>query len=89
MLAAIRLHAAGIMHGKLTDSLHFVPGPDGHLRIVGFSVAMKHSCEGSVPLLYDYRLTEKPQGCAELDLLEEKFGMLTSPQSASQQGWFI
>ena len=90
MLAAIRLHNAGIMHGKLTDAMHFVPGHDGHLRVVGFSRAITHKCEGGVPYVYEHvrKPNERPEGCGELDLLERSNALLSFPFEAErQQRW--
>lgn len=94
MLAASLLHRAGIMHGKLLDDMHFVPGTGGGMRIVGFSAAITHECEESVPTLYNKAgmFVERHVGCRELDQLEDKYGILGSPQSprtTQQHTWEV
>ncbi len=74
MITAIQLHSLGIMHNGLYDPRHWVPGPDGKLRIVDFSRAKKHSCLGSLPLcVTEYECP--PKGCPELDWIEGKYGI--------------
>ncbi|KAJ6481818.1 hypothetical protein C8R45DRAFT_1075979 [Mycena sanguinolenta] len=75
MLAACALHAAGITHGNLKKGHHFVEsGPS--IKIVDFSYATPHSCRGATPCLHPGM--GGPRGCPELEMLEKKYGLLTS-----------
>ncbi|KAI0660499.1 hypothetical protein C8Q70DRAFT_1053062 [Cubamyces menziesii] len=76
MIAATRLHEAGVFHGQLLDPRHFIPMRDGTLRIVDFSMAKAHKCPGSVPLSMDPNGDPRPtESCGELDVMESRFGV--------------
>ena len=72
ILAACKLHDAGIVHGRLYDreGRHFVTGMDGTVRIVDFALAKSHKCRGAIPKLLTERPGEIPAGCEELEDLE-------------------
>ncbi|PIL31548.1 hypothetical protein GSI_06250 [Ganoderma sinense ZZ0214-1] len=76
MLSAIELHKAGIYHGRLLDKTHWVSAGDGTLRIVGFSSAHIHDCEGMTVLSKDTGGDPRPDAvCKELAVLESRFGV--------------
>ncbi|KAI0652299.1 hypothetical protein C8Q79DRAFT_1005509 [Trametes meyenii] len=76
MLAVTQLHNAGVFHGQLLDSRHFIPMKNGSLRIVDFSVARPHQCPGSTPLCLDTSGDPRPlESCGELDVVEKRFGV--------------
>ncbi|KAI0347646.1 hypothetical protein BDW22DRAFT_1349679 [Trametopsis cervina] len=71
ILAACRVHAAGILHGRLQDR-HFVMSMDHTVRIVDFSEARSHKCRGAIPLLDTEEPGDIPAGCEELEDLEAR-----------------
>ncbi|KAI9062954.1 hypothetical protein FKP32DRAFT_1572821 [Trametes sanguinea] len=77
MVAAIEIHKAGVFHGLLLDTRHFIPARDGTLRIIDFSIAQQHRCPGSIPLsLNPTGGDSRPDAtCGELDVMESRFGV--------------
>ncbi|KAI0639831.1 hypothetical protein C8Q77DRAFT_1152774 [Trametes polyzona] len=76
MLAATKMHQAGVMHGHLLDPRHFLPMRDGTLRIVDFSTARAHKCPGARPLTLSTSGDPRPpESCGELDVVESRFGV--------------
>ncbi|OSD03545.1 hypothetical protein PYCCODRAFT_1466918 [Trametes coccinea BRFM310] len=77
MVAATQVHKAGVFHGTLLDTRHFIPARDGTLRIIDFSVARPHRCPGSLPLSLNHADSDsRPDGsCGELDVMESRFGV--------------
>lgn len=80
MLAACKLHQAGIIHGQLTvdrerGTQHFVIASDGSIRIVDYSMAHGHwgICNGAVPYNPYLKDSHYTTGCPELEALDEQF----------------
>ncbi|OBZ68367.1 hypothetical protein A0H81_11647 [Grifola frondosa] len=78
MLAAARMHEAGILHGHL-DERHFVVADDRTLRVIGFKYAGDHHCHGAIPFSTADPGPEagdpKPEdSCLELTVLESIYG---------------
>jgi hypothetical protein len=72
MYAAAQIHEAGVVHGQLNED-HIVKAVDG-IRIIDFSMAIRHRCVGAYPMLHDPALVYL--GCRELCRLERKFGQM-------------
>ncbi|KAG7099693.1 hypothetical protein E1B28_001515 [Marasmius oreades] len=70
MLAACKLHQAGVVHGQLYARHTLEIGQE--IRIIDFSRAtVSHRCVGAVPMLLQGR---GERGCEELVWLEEEYG---------------
>ncbi|KAJ6520374.1 hypothetical protein C8R45DRAFT_58824 [Mycena sanguinolenta] len=79
MLAACAIHSAGVRHCDLENSHHFVlSGPN--IKIVDFGCAVPHTCYGATPCLHPGMGGPGPNsvGCEELEMLERKYGILSS-----------
>lgn len=75
MLAACKIHQAGIVHGALGDGHHFVKMGD-NVRVVDFSLAVRHRCTNGTPILnssHFWTSNPVPQ-CPELALMEKTRG---------------
>ncbi|KAI1793973.1 hypothetical protein LXA43DRAFT_870193, partial [Ganoderma leucocontextum] len=76
ILAAIALHKAGVYHSPMLDKTHWLSAGDGTLRIVGFSSAQTHGCDGMTVLSKDTGGDPRPNTvCKELAVLESRFGV--------------
>ncbi|KAF7436422.1 hypothetical protein PC9H_003255 [Pleurotus ostreatus] len=73
MLAACKLHAAGVMHRNLLASHHIISTVKG-LRFVDFSDGIMHRCPGANPQVQCVGRGNQPVGCFELDVLEQTYG---------------
>ncbi|KAG9222429.1 hypothetical protein CCMSSC00406_0002764 [Pleurotus cornucopiae] len=73
MLAACKLHAAGVMHRNLLASHHIISTVKG-LRFVDFSDGIMHMCPGANPQVQSVGRGNQPSGCFELDVLEQTYG---------------
>ncbi|KAF9469671.1 hypothetical protein BDZ94DRAFT_1180988, partial [Collybia nuda] len=73
MVAACRLHEAGVFHGNLVEGSHFVKSDDDRVRIVDFSTATLHKCPGAHPALTSGSQSDAIQ-CPELVKIEKVFG---------------
>ncbi|KAK0198755.1 hypothetical protein F5146DRAFT_1131711 [Armillaria mellea] len=75
MVAMIKIHQAGIIHGDVRRSSHILSTPDG-VRIIDFSNAKIHECPNAKPRLMDPRYAPEPETqCNELMILEDGYGM--------------
>ncbi|RDB28540.1 hypothetical protein Hypma_015944 [Hypsizygus marmoreus] len=73
MVAACKIHQIGISHGDLVRGRHFVKLGDD-VRIIDFSIAVRHRCPGALPILRDSRACHAIEQCRELALMEEMCG---------------
>ncbi|KAK0481816.1 hypothetical protein IW261DRAFT_1607072 [Armillaria novae-zelandiae] len=75
MVAIIKIHQAGIIHGDVRRSSHILSTPDG-VRIIDFSNAKIHECPNAQPRLMDTRYApESGTQCNELMVLENGYGI--------------
>lgn len=81
MVAACRLHEAGVFHGNLIQGSHFIKSDDDQVRIIDFSTATMHKCPGAHPTLTSGRQSNAPQ-CPELMRVEKVFGYRGDAQVA-------
>ncbi|KAJ7471278.1 hypothetical protein B0H11DRAFT_2283308 [Mycena galericulata] len=73
MRAAYALHAAGVLHGDLSDGHHFV-SMGRETRIVDFTVAVPHQCVPGLAKRAEGHDRHRPCGCQELAVLESAYG---------------
>ncbi|TFY76262.1 hypothetical protein EWM64_g7751 [Hericium alpestre] len=77
MLAACRVHQAGILHRGLGDYHHFVM-KDKSVYLVDFARAERHACRNGVPALAEVNYRSPPViECWELYEAERRFGLLS------------
>jgi hypothetical protein len=81
MVAACRLHEAGIFHGNLVQGSHFIKMDDDRVRIIDFSTAVMHKCPGAHPALTSGKHGDVVQ-CPELMKIEKIFGYRGDAQAA-------
>ncbi|KAK0233535.1 hypothetical protein IW262DRAFT_1452063 [Armillaria fumosa] len=75
MVAMIKIHQAGIIHGDVRRSSHILSTPD-RVRIIDFSNAKIHACPNAQPRLMDPGYApESETQCNELMFLENGYGM--------------
>ncbi|KAK7058519.1 hypothetical protein VNI00_002153 [Paramarasmius palmivorus] len=74
MLAACKLHRAGVVHGSLDEPRHILE-VGKTIRIIDFAdVGRYHQCVGAVPRLESNHRV--PMGCVQLEDLENRYGSL-------------
>ncbi|KAK7063742.1 hypothetical protein R3P38DRAFT_3164730 [Favolaschia claudopus] len=77
MLAVIAVHQAGLQHCDLENYLHIILTGSG-VRIVDFSCAVLHNCEGGTPTLWPGMGAPDTPGCPELNWVENRYGLCSS-----------
>jgi len=79
MLAVCKIHQAGVAHGGLGRGHHIVR-MGGDVRIIDFSLAVRHRCPNSTPVLTDSKKIRRSgealpaAQCQELALVERTYG---------------
>ncbi|KAF8159763.1 hypothetical protein B0H34DRAFT_674069 [Crassisporium funariophilum] len=76
MIAACKLHQAGVVHGDLLDAHHilqmgFTP------RFIDFSTATRHLCQNGIPTNPYECLSRSVRCCNELIEMEKSYGMMS------------
>lgn len=86
MVVGCQLHIAGVEHGQLYHSRHFV-ARNGSLRIVDFTLAKSHECANAHPDVKLGSRRDRSKECHELVILEKTYGKY-SGKSAGKSRWY-
>ena len=78
MIAICKIHQAGVLHGGLAKGHHIIR-MGGDVRIIDFSLAVRHSCPNSTPVLTSSKGRKSGDAlsaaqCQELALVERIYG---------------
>ncbi|KAF9055917.1 hypothetical protein BJ165DRAFT_459281 [Panaeolus papilionaceus] len=83
MIAACKLHYAGLVHGDLLSGRHII-GQGNEPRIIDFSKAIRHTCQNGVPTNPYEHNPEKRRFCQELMELERHFSLVIDGPTTQQ-----